>query len=402
MRCPRCGNENPEENRFCGQCGTTLLAPAPIPQKPQAVGAGQAQVVASPESPPRDPEPIRKAVPAARPDESASISGPSFLGLNDPAPSRVSPSKRATLSIDPHNAPPASNLHYLLEDEEELRGSGLWKFALILIALALAIGFGYLRWKNQGLAWLTPQAKKPALTDQPVTGDGNSASTNGSPAATQTPASTSITPEQQPAAPQNTAPPSNAVGGDAAGHPQTAAQTGATSAPANSPDGAKPADGGNAAGAEKSSATPAAGGSDTGSPDSTKESASADAGNDDSDVAPAKPKAEAPAKPRAAVPVDPVSEARKYIYGKGASQDCDHGLRLLKPAANSGNAKAMVEMGALYSAGLCTPRDLPTSYRWFAMALHKEPDNQSVQTDLQKLWGEMTQPERQLAIKLSQ
>jgi hypothetical protein len=36
------------------------------------------------------------------------------------------------------------------------------------------------------------------------------------------------------------------------------------------------------------------------------------------------------------------------------------------------------------------------------MALRKEPDNQAIQTDLQKLWSEMTQPERQLAIKLSQ
>jgi hypothetical protein len=36
------------------------------------------------------------------------------------------------------------------------------------------------------------------------------------------------------------------------------------------------------------------------------------------------------------------------------------------------------------------------------MALRKDPDNQPVQADLQKLWGEMTQPERQLAIKLSQ
>ena len=71
-------------------------------------------------------------------------------------------------------------------------------------------------------------------------------------------------------------------------------------------------------------------------------------------------------------------------------------------AAAQANPKAMIEMGALYSAGLCTPHDLPTAYRWFAMALRKEPDNQSVQTDLQKLWGEMTQPERQLAIKLSQ
>jgi len=101
--------------------------------------------------------------------------------------------------------------------------------------------------------------------------------------------------------------------------------------------------------------------------------------------------------------VDTVAEAQKYLYGRGgASQDCDRGLRMLKPLANQGNAKAMVEMGALYSAGLCTPRDLPTAYRWFAQALHKDPENEAIKSDLQKLWGEMTQPERQLAIKLSQ
>ena len=73
---------------------------------------------------------------------------------------------------------------------------------------------------------------------------------------------------------------------------------------------------------------------------------------------------------------DPVAEAQKFIYGKGARQDCDRGLR--------------------------EPARAWTAYRWFALALRKDPDNQSVQTDLQKLWGEMTQPERQLAIKLSQ
>jgi hypothetical protein len=36
------------------------------------------------------------------------------------------------------------------------------------------------------------------------------------------------------------------------------------------------------------------------------------------------------------------------------------------------------------------------------LALRKDPENDAVQNDLQKLWGEMTQPERQLAIKLSQ
>jgi hypothetical protein len=45
---------------------------------------------------------------------------------------------------------------------------------------------------------------------------------------------------------------------------------------------------------------------------------------------------------------------------------------------------------------------LPTAYRWFALALHLQPDNQVLQNDLQNLWSQMTQPERQLAIKLSQ
>ena len=120
-------------------------------------------------------------------------------------------------------------------------------------------------------------------------------------------------------------------------------------------------------------------------------------------AAPAKP-APLPRKIRAAppTPADPVREAQKYIYGKRVPQDCDRGLRLLKPAADQADPRAMVEMGALYSAGLCTPRDLPTAYRWFALALRKDPENQSLQADLQKLWGEMTQPERQLAIRLSQ
>ena len=56
---------------------------------------------------------------------------------------------------------------------------------------------------------------------------------------------------------------------------------------------------------------------------------------------------------------------------------------MLKPQAERANSKAMIEMGALYSAGLCTPRDLPTAYRWFAMALRKDPNNQAVQTDLE-------------------
>jgi len=114
-------------------------------------------------------------------------------------------------------------------------------------------------------------------------------------------------------------------------------------------------------------------------------------------------KAAAP-KPSPAKPVDSVAEAQRYIYGRGVRQDCDRGLQMLKSAAEErSDAKAMISLGALYSTGAgCTPRDLPTAYRYFAMGLHKQPDNQALQEDLQKLWSQMTQPERQLAIKLSQ
>src|SRR5208282_5257735 len=118
----------------------------------------------------------------------------------------------------------------------------------------------------------------------------------------------------------------------------------------------------------------------------------------------AKPSAAKPvaAKPSAAKPVDTVAEAERYVYGSGVRQDCDRGLRMLKTSAGQLDAKAMISLGALYSTGTCAPRDLPTAYRWFALALHKQPDNQALQDDLQKLWSQMTQPERQLAIKLSQ
>lgn len=99
-------------------------------------------------------------------------------------------------------------------------------------------------------------------------------------------------------------------------------------------------------------------------------------------------------------PVNSVAEAERYIYGRGATQDCDRGVRLLK--AEQANPNALISLGNLYSTGTCAPRDLPTAYRWYAMALHKQPDNQTLQDDLKSLWEKMTQPERQLAIKLSQ
>jgi hypothetical protein len=408
VRCPRCGNENPGENRFCGMCGATLLVPAPIPPKPQPVSApppgptpirGEAAPLASPE-PPRAP---------AATEDSPSISGPSFLGLGNPSPRSPVSRSRASLSTDPSHAPSSRSLDYLLEDDDEPRSSGAGKYLLILIALGLAVGFGYLRWKNQGLPWLNVLVKKPvaATTSAPDTTSSNSApaASPASPTPSITPEPQAVVPVQQQPAAGTVQPPANSSA-TPSNPPSTPASTTPATTPAtgNTPPATQPAgDNSKANDSDSSAANP-----EKGAVAATKDSAAAkappsdsgDNADEDTSPAPAKP---AP-KPKPTVPaVDPVSEAQKYLYGRGGvSQDCDRGMRLLKPAANQGNPKAMVEMGALYSAGLCTPHDLPTAYRWFALALRKQPDNASIQADLQKLWSEMTQPERQLAIKLSQ
>jgi hypothetical protein len=373
-------------------CGASLLAtPAPKAAEPQAV-----RVAASPTA--------EVVVTHNRPrpvvESSSSISGPSFLGLNDPGPGQPVPRKRASLSIDPHSAP-VSNLDYLLDEEEPPHHWGIGKILLILIALALAVGFGYLRFKNQGLEWLNGLKKPAAVAQNSPTPDTTAASAP----------SPSITPDPQPPAqptgaapPQpTTATPANGPSGNAAAGPAPATTSPDTSAPADTSkatDTSKPAD-----------AAPPVVNADKAASPTEKDSSTADESTDA--PAPAKPAVKPKPAPNAPAPkpsaatrpasaYDPVSEAQKYLYGRGAAQDCDRGLRLLRPAANQANPKAMIEMGALYSAGLCTPHDLPTAYRWFALALRKDPENTAVQVDLQKLWGEMTQPERQLAIKLTQ
>lgn len=380
MRCGRCGNENGESNRFCGMCGATLVA--------TAEAAGQARAPASTTTGPV-------------------ITGPSFLGLNKPGfqvdrpavPHAAAP--HADAARDPLR--PSSNLDYLLDDEEEpKRGSGKL-ILVVVVALALAVGFGYLRWRQGGFDWLNAGDKKPTAAMKPTPDTAQTgADSGGTPAAAPDGGVAQIG-----AGATGTAPATNgaASGPAESGAPQAGAAQNTAQVPAaqnasaqtlptqtspsqTAPSPAEAADPNLPAGSASQAA-----GSNSGAPSAPAE-------------LPAAPKAKmrktAVPKPAAAKPVDSVTEAERFIYGRGVKQDCDRGLRMLKPAAERSNAKAMISMGAMYSTGTCTPRDLPTAYRWFALALHKDPDNQALQDDLQKLWGQMTQPERQLAIKLSQ
>ena len=414
MRCGRCGNENDETNRFCGMCGASLVATTQAAgQPPAAAPTGsvttprQAAVpvpVAPMQSAPRQAAQVPVSEPArlstataerrpapppssnARSSQGPVITGHSFLGLNSPGPAVERHSEHDSLR-------PSSNLDYLLEDEgEPKRGWG--KLVLMVVALALAVGLGYLHFKQTGFGGLTAGEKKPTAA-KPAS-DAAPGADSGGVAGPSTPDSTA------PAAGISGAGTTPATGGAATGSGESAAGAATPSAASQMPPQTTPE-------TTPSPVTPSqtipsqAQPSDPNLPAAVPPPASSapDKRTPAAEPAP-EPKAAVRKPSAAAKPVDPVTYAERYIYGRGVRQDCDHGLRLLKPAAEQSNAKAMISLGALYSTGTCTPRDLPTAYRWFALALHQEPDNQALQNDLQKLWSQMTQPERQLAIKLSQ
>jgi len=187
VRCGRCGSENNEGNRFCGMCGAELVtrtpsaASVPAPnaplQRPQQPAAGPKVDTNRPvdrsQFDPRalsrpSPEPggwsrrhrwhkrlrqssgsqLKQQSAIAQPSEvppsrterivyDPGISGPSFLGLNQPTPRRTwEPAETERESRHDSSLHSSGSVDYLLEDEEE-PGRGWGKLALVVIALAL-------------------------------------------------------------------------------------------------------------------------------------------------------------------------------------------------------------------------------------------------------------------------
>lgn len=88
-----------------------------------------------------------------------------------------------------------------------------------------------------------------------------------------------------------------------------------------------------------------------------------------------------------------------YLYGRNGTEDCGNAVKYLKMAADMQHAKARSMMGTMYATGHCVPRDLPSSYRWFALALRVDPNNSILEKNLSAVWNQMTPPERQMATK---
>jgi TPR repeat protein len=91
-----------------------------------------------------------------------------------------------------------------------------------------------------------------------------------------------------------------------------------------------------------------------------------------------------------------------YLYGRGAGENCAEAVKYLKAASAKSSAKARSAFGTMYATGHCVPRDLPTSYLWFVLALRVDPNNQILEKDLNAVWNQMTPPERQMATRMKQ
>jgi zinc-ribbon domain/Sel1 repeat len=365
VRCPRCNSENPPEYRFCGMCGTPLDKPAEAP-------------VRSAESV-RPVERTRPSEPA--PPPSTTLSGPSFLGLSQPA--------RGTEDVT-----------YLFEEEQPRRT--YWRFMLLLLFLAIIGGLGYLQYTRSGKSWTAPWANQKPTTPEQATQQ------------PPPPATPAQNPAQPPAAnqPANGQPPAQNAPGNPPQPKETDIAPGATP-PAGGQAPATPPPAANASPApaqpEQAPANAEARKESQPAPDSSKiakneaaakDEAAADQPDTTEETPAPKPKRVKPAPVPATNPDDAlVTNAEKYLYGRGVPQNCDRALVSLRAAADRQNTRAQSLLGTMYGTGHCVPRDLPNAYRWFALASRQQGDNMWIQRNLEMIWREMTPQERQLAMQ---
>jgi zinc-ribbon domain len=346
VRCPHCGNENPGDHRFCGMCGK------PLPESTAEISSSLPERASRHESP----------TPA-----------PAYTG--------------GIFNLGAPNDAPYQSLDYLLEDEDEPKShTGL--ILVGLVALALVVGLGYLRFRNAGFPFPKPRsttaqtapAPNPADSSAPAADQPNAPAAQPAPPAATTPAPATQAPPNQASAPAPANPtPTPGTSPSAASESNTAATpANAAPAPANPPE----PENSNDKNAEKESEAPA-----------------------NPAPAPAKPAEAVTPKPKpkpTPKPSDNVALGEQYLYGRGVPQNCERGLRYVKPAADQSNPKAMITMGALYATGHCISRDLPTAYRYFALALRLDPENGPLRQNAEMVWKQMTAEERKQAIRLTQ
>jgi hypothetical protein len=326
-----------------------------------------------------------------QPSDTQNLHGPSFLGLSDES---------------------TTGSRYLFEDEPRSH-AGLYLALFILLVLA---GVGYYQWRQGGLdtakirdsvqslqqKWLGKLGAQPASVTPPTT-------------AAEAPAAvpTASQPNSGNAQPTGASAASNPVSGVNA----NPAAANSPVAGSNRPVPTTGSDTKSATDASKDS-TPAASeatsksnnAAASGPADATDEkppAANSPAGTSANDkVQPGESERRSAAAAASPQPADTNSDllintADNYLYGRGVPRDCDRALSYLRQASDQ-SSKAMGKLGGLYATGNCVPRDLATSYRWFAMALRQDRNNSYLEHDLQLIWNQMSPEEKQRAIRMSQ
>jgi hypothetical protein len=290
---------------------------------------------------------------SAPPQESSSpgISGPSFLGLAEN---------------------PKRSVEYLLEEEPP---SSHWRMYLALALLIVSAGLLVWHWRRDGYPW----AATPVTQSAP--------SVAGSVAA---PAAEATSPAETPATAVPAPHAANAPEQTAVSEPPAESKSEAASPPADSQTKPESAQGDNPAPAEPGSTvedqTAAAA---QGTPAETPPSAAPE---------PAQVERKPVAPPVLSYTDKLVADGERYLYGNGVPEDCSRAQKNLLSAARRANPKAEGMLGAMYTTGHCVPRDLPTAYHWFALALRHEPGNSRIEQDLEVVWKQMTPGEKQIAL----
>lgn len=373
VRCTHCGYDNSPEYRFCGMCGASLAHP-PAPEA---------------QPPIRDIRPAGTATGNVAPEfspEAAPVNGPSFLGLAD------EPSEN-----------PKHEFHYLYEDEPPRSHAGLIMVLLVIAIAGAAIGW---QWHHSGFPFNSQRTPGQSASSSEAGSTSATRDTHVDNPATGASSVTPTLPEKSVPIPTDAAPSDKASSTtpNAATTNDTEPNSGATSAKGQQSSAERASD-------AKTNAKTAKNAKTADTETSTEEEA-------DATPPPATPRKSQVTKASTRIPtrppVRPAVEAQepapsaspdaaleltgeKYLYGTGVPQNCARADSSLRTAAQHGNTKAETVLGTMYATGHCVTRDLPTAYRWFARALHKDPQNSRISADLQVLWRQMSPQEKQMA-----
>lgn len=391
MICPNCGENNSANFRFCGMCGTSLESRRPA-GAPRTVGTSDStRLFHSEAAEARVPAKATVgAVRSSQPTAANSVtSGPSFLGLNQP----FTEGNGNGSSGDAPNESFSGLDSFFEQDEPAVSGRGIFLLLVLLAVLGAGGWWAYTHYNGTATTQGT-NAQVPAQTSSPQTGGAETADNS---------ASNAKTTEPSPSASENSSP------NQSTPNPSVANTGASTSASPSQPAAVPPAEAANSTPpaavepkSDKAERNPAA------SPKPTAHTRPSESSHAARGQKVARADIKPVARPSAAIPVSgdkgdaEFKRGEAYLYGRGMPENCNEAIKNLKEASAKQNAKARSTFGTMYATGHCVPRDLTTSYSWFAQALRVDPNNQILEKDLTAVWNQMTPPERQMIARNKQ